>query len=444
MMNSIISQYTMYFILLLSILIIFTISNVITDEFYTSDPNIATLCGSWNEPWLSYCHPGKIVFLTVVDTNYLSSAIEMKRSLMSEGIASSFIRFVCVTATCTNVLRTVARTDNYHRKDCQSLRCQISSAKIVATLDYLKRNVSVFFLDLDVYVIRNVLDFHPSPNVSMVVQYDSDTSRNFGLYYIRPNDESIKMFTSIRDSFWINGTWDQQLFSEYLLGSNNYAYEFFDQSLYINHMNKYSHDKSKIHCVHTTCVEGVYTKRLLAMVEYGYGTRFTFTHHRQVLSANISEQYSEEELAVLIESMVDLSNFFNRDIRFNSISSTPIYGVFSADKLALNAGVTLLPSNYWKQFTELGPKLTLTYEIHDETTLKDISSLNEFKSRNANANEIEIIFSAKFLKSKKAAENYLCDLRKEKRQNINGCLVVCDGRHFRRLSHSALPYTPVF
>lgn len=116
-----------------------------------------------------------------------------------------------------------------HNENCRdSKRCHVSSVKMGAISALLHWGYTLFFFDLDVYLRRDpLLSAHvdSSPNAALLSMWDAPPGSrhgqhaNFGLFLIRPCNETLDMFKLMEADYAVTNEWDQGLYNKFMVSS---------------------------------------------------------------------------------------------------------------------------------------------------------------------------------------------------------------------------------
>ena len=419
-----------------------------------------TTTSQWPGNWST----NKAVFLALADADYFYFVRILIDSLVSLNYSSTDVVVACISKECqrkcmSSGYRCHFIVNKLMENSCGGIsrykyisfsRCLVSTVKIDSILSLLSAGYVVISLDLDVFLLGDPLRaFVPLDQYSLVSMFEDTGTNgnylNFGFIIVRPSNSTIALFTWMKEEFLHTGKHDQLLLNTFI-SANNITVQRLDNELFVNYVDtrsKYlamsgvNHTINAPVVIHTTCVEGAYTKFYLARTLYGRIFNKKMYNGMRTVSSYMQYNLTIYEQASFIDILVNISRQTNRWMRIVGGSHSDILAsTFSADKLA-HQGIFLVEDTYWESVVEFNhtfipstttigilpyTDLSLLQYIETDDLILDISTITL---------QIDPIW--KWDIHRPLNQSWLCTLYSERKiiQPFNAsCLMQCDGKHF--------------
>ena len=434
-----------------------------TTSFHTHHPSfhLTSITSRWTGNWSTT----KAVFLGIADLEYFYFARNLVDSLVSLNYSATDVVVACISKECQH--RCVSSGYRCHfivndlmKSDCGGLsrykyisysRCLVSTVKIDSTLSLLSAGYVVVGLDLVVFLRNDPLRaFVPVESDPPLVTMFEDTGTNghylnFGFFVVRPCNSTVEMFTWMKQEFMKTGKHDQLLYNTYV-STKNISVQRLDNELFVNYVDtrrKYSlmtgvqhtHDAAVV--IHTTCVEGAFTKFFIARTVFGRVFNKKFYNGMRTVSSYMHPNSTVYEKASFIDMLVNISRQTNRWIRILGSHSDILASTFSADKLA-RKGIFLVEASYWESVVEFNGTFIPSTTLIEVVPGTDLSLLKYIQTDDLVLDISLTTFNDNpiwkwDLKRPLNQSLWLCTLfaeRKEIHPFNASCLMQCDGKHF--------------
>jgi hypothetical protein len=417
----------------------------------------AIVTSTSNNEWLRY----PVVFSAIADERYLHSIDVFIESLLGLGYSLSDILLICASFTCSHDL-TQKKIPHmlFRNSQCEpdgsdavesfdqagnakhghvNIRCAISDAKLAAVASLLKSGISIFLFDLDVYFKRDPLSFMLYPDIVLNAQenelQNTPDELNFGMFLIRPSNETAQMFAEMTRTFRENAKWDQQLFNDFAVSMEIPTYILPRRPFFTFGTDYSKYSASDMEVVHMVCVEGAENKLLLARELFGpfHTPKYYRQHSRTLTWAYDYRSHGETQL--IIGMLTSIAQATKRALR---VTNWPRYrervSLFDADTLLREDRVLMVEEKYWDHAHQMFPELVTNF-----TTLQFNVSNYEDMQKLLNADAESLLRDAndlvvKFLEVYNIdpfpwpnEEKYVCYYVNHAR---NWCLTTCQGKHF--------------
>ena len=395
----------------------------------------------------------EITYLAVVDTAYLEAASDFVSTLRHFNVETTEISVGCLSNACTAWCAEKGVRSTYFPRPESGSHVQLSKTQLI--LDELSSNRSVFFFDLDVTLYQHPQNMLRQPGVGahhvLLVQTDGGTNVNYGHFFARPTVSMVQLFTYIQDKHQSDGTWDQQLFNEYLMLHSTHEMFVLPQDKYVNMMLGFE-NTSDIFSAHATCIEG--PKAKLFATHYFFGVQFEV--ELQTVLLNIILERIRSELAMLnaLRLVAFIAKHTGRYVRFRDAAGCSaklrhrtiydpanMYRIVSMDSLAAY-GVSIVDPRY----RECTQNSHVYREIHGNGSKEFMVALEPYLSNAKHENIDELVLNVntpatnsvdpfvdiltllveRFGGDEIFNFNFLCSLR----NRSGSCLHVCDGKHY--------------
>ena len=187
--------------------------------------------------------------------------------------------------------------------------------------------------------------------------------------------------------------------------------------------------------VHATCIEGAFTKFLVARTVCGRIYNKKMYSGMRTVSSYMHPDSTVYEKASFIDMLVNISRQTNRWIRILGSKSDNLASTFSADKLA-RQGIVLVEETYWDSVVEFNRTFLPSKTVVDMAPATVLSSLNSIQSDDLvldiSLATLNVDPKWKWDLNRPLDQSWLCRLFAERKGAyfVNGCLMQCDGKHF--------------
>ena len=419
-----------------------------------SSDHMRNLTSLWPGAWSTE----KAVFLAVADSEYFYFVQNLVNSLVSMQYSVTDIVIGCTTSDCLKNCEHFNYRCHYNEIPISSMpqcksqwshtRCFVSAEKIQSTINMLSNGYVVIVVDLDVFFKKDPLSaFFPLVEFPIVSMFDSPINQpswaNFGMFIVRPCNVTVDMFIWMKREFLRTGEWDQSLYNKFI-SQQMLPVQRLDNESFVNYAPygllergvRISNQSHQAVAIHTTCVEGSYTKFYIARTMYGRVHNSKLYNGHPTVSAVLQLNSSLHEKASFINILINISRQTDRWIRIIGSTSDHAASTFSADKLA-KQNIFLVEETYWKSVTEFNSSSSPKSAEIEIISIANLS-LQHFNQSYADIDDLVIKISPSLLSSVPELQwkserffgsSWLCKFLRESRGK-KSCLVQCDGNHF--------------
>ena len=417
------------------------------EDYKHASRHLTSITSQWSGVWTT----NKAVFLALADSKYFYFVTNLVDSLVSLDYSTDDVVVACVSQECMQKCDSLGYRCHFGGTPCAKhitwathSRCLVSSVKIDSTLSLLSLGYVVITLDLDVFLQKDPLAaFIPEARYPLVSMFDGPEGLNFGLFMIRPCNLTVEMFTWMKQEFTNTGYFDQYLYNKFVT-MNNVAVQRLDNDLFVNYMTVRStylamphvnHTANAAAVIHTTCVEGAFTKFFIARTVCGRIYNKKFYSGLPTVSSFMHPNWTMYEKASFIDVLVNISRQTNRWIRVLGGTGDILASTFSADKLA-RQGIVLVEESYWDSVTEFNSSFIPSKTVVNVVPATALSSLKSIHTDDLvvdiSPSSLDMDPTWKWDVHRPLKQSWLCTLFSERKGNYltNGCLMQCDGKHF--------------
>lgn len=206
-----------------------------TDIRRSFESQLSTLLDSW---WTE-AHGSRSVpcIFTIVDMSYVDMLDEFYTMLSRHGMTKRFF-YVSLDETTTRAACAAGYPVLYLAPSPgQSTRARVYSAKYGVAISLIEANIDFLFLEMDVWILRNLLDLYAEgdEHLVMALHQDNPFTINIGVYFARACVETKLVFSTLLSYLSrYPETFDQGLFNclvkahsgiGFLKGRNNCEYD---------------------------------------------------------------------------------------------------------------------------------------------------------------------------------------------------------------------------